>query len=250
MCKGRNKGKKKKSATRKISEIADHPTENCATCSKEFTDENDRLIGCDRCLKWFCQPCTKLSDLMYNALNEQTDVDSLYWYCKDCTAPAKKEVRTGCVIDKRCKELEDKLEKVRSRILEDMKKEIKDELTLKMAAFKQDFEQQIADLRADLTTNTTRTDNENTISPGPHATAASTKASIDEMSLRDEKKTNIIIFSVPESDSIVSEERVEHDEKFVIEFLNTIKCDTLNVKKIFRLGQKCCKIKNRLHSII
>ena len=52
------------------------------------------------------------------------------------------------------------------------------------------------------------------------------------------KTTNIIIFSVPESDSIVSEERVEHDEKFVIEFLNTIKCDTLNVKKIFRLGQK------------
>lgn len=81
-------------------EIAENDSLTCKGCDKIFVDDSDRLIGCDRCLKWYCQLCAGISDSLYNAINEDS-TNAVAWFCNVCVKPAKNEVRTGCLIEKK-----------------------------------------------------------------------------------------------------------------------------------------------------
>lgn len=108
-----------------------------------------------------------------------------------------------------------------------------------------EFNQKIEALKGEITTEATESAKQaatksvkEVVDKPTESTEQSTTASVKEIAEREEKKRNVIIFNVEESTSVVSEERVKHDEEYVTDLLKATKCDKLTVKKVFRLGPK------------
>ena len=212
-------------------ELADDGSLTCKGCDKTFVDDSDRLIGCDRCLKWHCQLCAGISDTLYNAINDDS-TNAVAWFCNVCVKPAKNEVRTGCLIEKKCKQIETKMESMRSAL----------DLSINNAINKlrTEFNEKIEALKGDITTEATESAKKAASESVKEAvtTEQSTTASVKEIAEREERKSNIVVFNVPECISVVSEERVKHDEEYVTDLLKATKSEKLTVKKVFRLGPK------------
>ena len=86
----------------------------CNGCKEIFTDENTKMICCDRCQKWYCTKCMNITDAFYSFLVSK-EAEDVVWFCKVCKEPAKKAIIEDKCIEDRCKEYIKKInEKLRS----------------------------------------------------------------------------------------------------------------------------------------
>ena len=60
---------------------ADPPTP-CKIC--DILVENQKAIGCDKCLKWFHSDCTDLTNDQYKFLSRKNTPTSIKWFCPSC----------------------------------------------------------------------------------------------------------------------------------------------------------------------
>ena len=72
------------------------------------------MICCDRCQKWYCTKCVNITDALYSFLASK-EADDIAWFCKACKEPAKKAIIKDKCIEDKCKEYTKKInEKLRS----------------------------------------------------------------------------------------------------------------------------------------
>ena len=57
--------------------------QKCGTCKKDLTDEQ-KAIGCDKCLIWHHIECENMSENLYDMIAETEEDDGIRWYCKTC----------------------------------------------------------------------------------------------------------------------------------------------------------------------
>ena len=180
----------------------------CKVCENVFVDEGDKLIECERCGEWECFDCSNLMVTEYQVLTSSKA--KIHWYCASCNEAAVKAVQTDKLIEEKCKEY---FVTVRKEMAE-----IKDELDSKISGVDTRLEdvnkklkQEIKDLRDQLSEQSSGFDQKI-----DDKLSNSAQKSIEEMSWREERKLNIVIFNVVESVSTDVEERKEHDKNILM----------------------------------
>ena len=58
------------------------PPATCKIC--DTLVENQKAIGCDKCLKWFHSDCTDLTNEQYKFLSKKNTPASIKWFCPSC----------------------------------------------------------------------------------------------------------------------------------------------------------------------
>jgi uncharacterized CHY-type Zn-finger protein len=68
---------------------------SCGSC-RETLREPDKALKCDFCDRWFCLPCSQLSENVYVLLIEE-GMDNLMWFCEGCkhALPGVKNIVKG-----------------------------------------------------------------------------------------------------------------------------------------------------------
>jgi len=94
----------------------------CKRCESVFSDEEGKLIECERCEKWECLDCSGLEEAEYTLLNSRSS--TIHWYCTGCNAQAISAVKSDNLIEEKCKSY---FEAVRGEI-----SQVKDELDSKI----------------------------------------------------------------------------------------------------------------------
>ena len=54
---------------------------SCKECENQFTNVDDKVIGCDSCTSYYCIECIEMTEKEYKVLHRQ---DCL-WHCPTCT---------------------------------------------------------------------------------------------------------------------------------------------------------------------
>ena len=50
----------------------------CEICAVGFKEDDDKLMSCDRCMKWNCAECLGMSEAIYSFFV----ASGSHWYCK------------------------------------------------------------------------------------------------------------------------------------------------------------------------
>ena len=175
---------------------------SCKFCS---TSTGDKFIQCERCEGWSCITCSKLNDAEYDALSGENLL--IHWYCVDCNQAALTAVKTDNLIEEKCKHY---------------MFQIQDELETKMT-------NEFTKVREEL--NSLRHEQEQYIDK-------KVDERMNEMQNREERKNNLVLFNIPESEHADGADRKQDDRQFidnVLAYLNATDCTYVNV---FRLGKK------------
>ena len=61
----------------------------CEICNVDFINLDDELLQCERCFKWNCTDCLKMSTPMYQMMSGRPD---MHWFCPVCERPAMSAV--------------------------------------------------------------------------------------------------------------------------------------------------------------
>ena len=75
----------------------------CNICKTIFTDEESKILCCDRCELWFCTSCANVTNAGYMFLSSK-EAEDVAWYCKSCKLQAKNAVLEDKSIEDKCKE--------------------------------------------------------------------------------------------------------------------------------------------------
>lgn len=212
----------------------------CKTCLTVFTKQDDKLIQCDRCNKWVCLECTGVDENTYAVLNTPKG-KRLHWFCKECEEDAMKAVHIDMEIKERCDEY--------LGILRDEIKEVKQELTNKvsmevgavrvdMDALRQETEKTTTSLSKEIS-DLKKTFESSSQSPGSSAEQLNeaAAANMKEISERDSRKNNIIIFNLKESEKDDPKNRIDEDLEQARALLHAIQVK-VPIQNPVRLGKK------------
>lgn len=235
---------------------ADNNDENeeswiCKYCKKEFSDDSDKLVVCERCEMKVCLACTNgtVTDADYELLSRPDC--SLHWFCALCDQSAMSAVKSDNLIETKCRqysenmknELKAELQKqlgLFSNRLDEMEKKMSDfqknvpesqeavkeqysEIVKKVAQFEKNLE-------AVDKSDRTKTENETHV----------IRDSAQEIDERSRRKNNLIWFGIPEDNSEQAEDRIKADKTKVDDILKSVfdVKDSGAVAKARRLGAK------------
>lgn len=275
--------KKKKSTgiadnaiTAKKSRDLDVETDNkCGSCSKIVDD--DGSIMCEVCDTWFHQKCSGISDSLFEALDEDTDTDSVHWYCQTCNKRVSKLIQEVARMDERqdtleleliktkrqldkvkedCSKFESSIESLYNRVSDlekcessaaleinsmesKMEEKLQIEVAKKMEAIKPTFSEVVSN-QLDSKISQVNVD----MTKFQKELDRARKEAEDEKE-RENRGNNIVIFRVKESDS----DGIVEDTKFCMELFNIalgveVQESDLQIKGIVRLGKRVVSTNN------
>ena len=83
------------------------------------SDQESKIIYCDRCELWFCISCTNVTEACYKFLSSEDAID-ITWYCKTCKLLTKKAITEDRNIEQKwmeyTKELKQKMNSIEAII--------------------------------------------------------------------------------------------------------------------------------------
>ena len=224
---------------------------NCGTCSKSTGDEN--WLGCEVCDKWFHAKCQAITSDVHKII---TDTPTCHWYCKQCNVKIGKLIPGLCKLNERCDLLEKELEKSKKELSKQMEKSTSDtqrtinglqkdfeSLEIKVLKIEQDINRQLEEnkpekLEVKWSDIVKKMDND---IQSVSSTLRETKQNAIEERDRENRRNNIVIHRIPESDFPKLEERNKADVDFCLQLFN----NAMNVgvteedfKGVFRLGKR------------
>ena len=203
---------------------ADQPDSlTCHICNQVLTDENTKIICCDRCEYWYCIKCANIPEAGYAFLASQ-DAEAVAWYCRPCKLPAKTTVLEEKSIEDKCKEymerINQRMETIESSIqrkaekttVEEVQKKIEDiEKKIKIIEEGKEGRKSWADIM--------ETPEKKTVE---EAIEKQLRDRENEEKDRQNRKNNIIIFGLPESKATENEQRKDEDIKRIVGLSKTI----------------------------
>ena len=179
----------------------------CGSCDEEVK-RNDKNVECDACKKKYHTSCSKLSDAECNVLSTKTN---LKWYCQLC----ENDVKDILSNFEKFKKVSHEISKLKSDMDEKLKV----------------FEDRLTKCEASNDNNdyaVTSRNNSNNVAELNRA----------ELDLIESKKSNLIYFNIPESDSDNISDRMKHDFKLVSETYKNVKIDHTDITTLYRVGKK------------
>ena len=182
----------------------------CFKCDKEVTSKGAaaKAVQCGYCKLWVHQGCLKICDEVYNWIAQQQ-----HFICDNCKHSASETKQQLMGFTTRLEELEER-DKQREKEIADINK------------------------RLELVSNKVESGGGATIDMAHN----SELSVLRELNERESKKSNLVIHSIPESDSRIGSERKEHDLQMLTDILSQIKQNDVEVDKdvsfITRLGEQ------------
>ena len=222
--KGAGKGRAKKSQSKQsVSNANDNDdTATCVKCYEVFTDQNDKLMLCERCENWFCTNCLQMDDDVYSVMVDRKD---LHWFCEECEKPAITAVRTDKEIEERCAAYMSSI----THRLDDIENKLSTKADIVSV---NDLESRVTSLEG---TNGEGVEAQ----AGESVTTVSVSDTIAEQKEREYRANNIMIYNIPESQSSEAGDRIKEDVDTVERILAALDIeDTDVIEKCVRIGKK------------
>ena len=251
---GRKRHKTGTSTKSKISSSQGYAeTDICAKC-EQVIDSASKALMCDECEMWFCSQCLGISDELYDIMNRQ-DIDHLKVNCDNCKSRPTSSVIKQQILDMQTKTMGmlstqfAKLENNLSASLETMIKNqmdkyfdqkfsehFREQIDSKIVQSSKTIESRImnqVDLRLKQVIQESKVDN--TKSDIAKVVEEANKEARD----KEQRKSNLIIFNLKESEKKSFEDQLSHDYDKVKEIVKTLDLPesiTVDIKRIHRLG--------------
>ena len=252
---GKGKGRKDGSAEDLDEKrVSTRNEECCVDCGKEVLDSHQG-VKCDACGFWHHANCEKVSDEVFDFLQSHGSVESVMWYCRKCTVVCKGFMKLMNDILESQLRMEERLDEVISGVEKKMV-ETGDVMERKMSELvgkwetdkrsqdddgsKQEPQQRIeAKVDALLeTVSANKTDSHYVQDCVEDAILVKMAEEHEEAEEIRKRKSNVVIFGVPESSETDFEKRRTDDEDQLQTVLHLIKCDNTTVNKIVRMGRR------------
>jgi hypothetical protein len=203
-------------------------------------------IKCDACDFWHHCECEGV-DEVYSFLVEHEKEMSLQWYCKKCIVTCGKMREMMMKMHQHQQRLEERVD--------EMAKTMGNKI-VELAAAVNDISNGVGTENRDK-----EQENQRRVEEKVDALASVVKGQqkVEDMQLHDcmqqairlqrqeeteeleeirKRRTNIIIHGLKESSNEEAEERKEEDEELIVNLMHSIKCDTVSVNSVVRLGKR------------
>ena len=250
----------------------------CRKCTSEVKS-NHSGVACDLCSKWYHAKCVGITAEPYKFLKSHcvdasTDNDAqsnenggVMWFCQDCMGPASQMIKKISAVQNRQDEIEAELRQTTKRMntIDLELKENKRELELKVNKNKNDIKEmqnELLDINAklqmvqeDVTMNTENVKWSDIVSQAVETkfetvsadinmvekTIEETRIKAQEIRDKEDRRNNIILYKVPESQPGSFEEVIRHDSEYFLDM-----CDKVfgldiareDVKRVYRIGRR------------
>ena len=248
----------------------------CKKCTTEVKS-NHNGVGCELCGKWYHAKCVGITNETYKFLKTccvEASPDSghasnggVMWFCQDCMGPVTQMLRNITAIQKRQEDIEEELKQVK-RTVNSMNLEIKetrketDSKIIESQNHIKDLQKEMLDMNAKLQMvqddvsmsqeNVKWSDIVNqavdskleTVSVGINMMEKSieeTRIKTQEIRDKEDRRNNIILYGVPESQPGSYEEVMKHDHEYFLQMCEEVfglDVTREDVKKLYRIGRR------------
>lgn len=199
----------------------------CDTCEVVFQSDQSKLLECEYCKTHRCIKCLNMPALCYKGISGREDSP---WFCNNCLSKTLKCIREVKSIEERCNEFMRKFEEqVNSRF---------DKLEHNLGSYRSELDEVkevIGEIKSFSTAKTPDWQRTDPISP----TSVITQAT-KEVQSRVDRRNNILVFNVPESDSNIKDQVVKNDTDVFLEMCNIVEADVQenDIGYLKRIGKK------------
>ncbi len=268
--------KKSKSGTSKT-KVSTRDQESvwvCEECQHGYASEDDKVVSCSQCRKYFCLECIEMTDSEYETL-ARPDV---FWLCPVCVPKTRDLWDNDSHFEEKCdvmmEEMQKKMNTIEQKLEEKLDNHmIMEEMQKKMNTIEQKLEEKLdnhakslaQDLPAQISTLETKLDNQfkSLSNEMPHSmsktwtslfnndnkteTQPSFRAIMKETLVeqkkeeadRENRENNIIIYNVDESEKVNAGDHTEDNMTFFKTLCEEVlQIQIPNTKKNIRLGKK------------
>lgn len=217
----------------KLSRLLNKPVDVCGHCNKKCAT-NDEAIQCDLCSTWVHASCENLSLEQYNSLCQLTSCTNIVYYCNlnSCSNRVRsimaEWIHTSSDTFKSLKESH-------THLLSEWKNLCKNlsDLSSKLDIL-QSSETELGNRIKDTTSALSAAN----FSPATTVTTNATDI-VDEYLSRERRKSNLIIYGLPEPNGSTPAERRSNDDTNVCGLIKSeFNIDNIEISKSFRLGKR------------
>lgn len=248
---------KEKTRTKSISKSSkksnSDPQLECEKCEKSVNN----LICCERCVKWLCLVCAgNMSDDTYKLLKQE----DITWFCIPCRGPAVQAAQTDKLIEDRCKHylmkameeicnvkselkgdiqnMSNKVDKLTEKV--DGLDNLREDLTTvkeQVVATVKDLQRDVVDLKSkpEIESNGNIESLKQKISSLETQLDKNKEETSREITQRELRKQNVIVFNVPQSRAEDSANRNQQDSEYFMRLCNELKLDDIEITGVTRL---------------
>ena len=229
------KSKKPKKATKKPVLEKSKVEFVCGKCEdyvkeeEEVKKDADKSISCEKCAKWFHQPCTDLTpeDMDYMRIKAKA---SVVWMCNDCIESGSGERARMQNLEQQINNQSLQLNKImelfggmKEKVVEEVSEILEAKFEQKFKDFTSTFENKIADTNKNIDSKMTEKVDERA----------------EEMEEREKRALNLILWNIPESKKITKAEIRQEDLEAAENTIRTIvDLDEGEISETIRLGKK------------
>lgn len=207
----------------------------CGKCEEyvkedeEVRTDAEKSISCDKCLRWYHQPCTDLStdDMEYLCTKAKA---SVVWLCTDCTQTSGGERAKIHNLESTIRAQSLKLDKM-MELIGSMKEKVIEEVS---GILEKKFEQKIQE-----TTEKFENKISDTSKNIDSKMSEKVEEKVEEMEEREKRALNLILWNIPESKAITKAEIKQNDLKTAEDiFRKIVDLDSDEISETTRLGKK------------
>eukprot|EP00745_Piridium_sociabile_P035976 TRINITY_DN63634_c0_g2_i1.p1 TRINITY_DN63634_c0_g2~~TRINITY_DN63634_c0_g2_i1.p1 ORF type:complete len:249 (+),score=45.64 TRINITY_DN63634_c0_g2_i1:113-859(+) len=185
----------------------------CTACTESFSDPS-KLVQCDRCDGYTCQSCSGMSKEQWRCNVTSNPKGKgprkMSFFCDSCQPHALREVKMGNLIDEKCKTMQEQIDV--------FKQEVSDRLDNELGKVRKDMEE----MKNQMTGHDKAV--EDRISERVNEKMSDCgRLSVLELQEREDRKANLILINIPESEKDTATERIDDDIKSIEAILSELK---------------------------
>lgn len=203
-------------------------------CKSPISEDDDKVVGCSRCDKYYCTVCLDISDEVYEALARP----DLFWFCPSCYRKAKACWESDAKFEEQCDKFMGTVEKK----LGALEKQVEEKFNVcldQMQKCSKEMPEKVKQSFAEAVKNSAPIQ---PVQTTPNLTEIMKEAMDQQKKAADDQEArgkNIIIYNVEESTNNTADERITDDTQF----FNSLCGDVLQLGsyesiKIVRIGAK------------
>lgn len=191
---------------------------NCKLCSKQFSDETDKIVQCEYCNDYYCSKCLNLSKSDYEVFK----IPSLHWFCPECDSKVMQNLKHERQIEERCA--------VFMQAMENRTVTLETEIKTKVSSdqVKEIVESVINESKNKVTTDTNRVDLD---------IAQTVEKKVSEIRESTIKEKNIIMYGISETNDKIPAVRKESDTRYVEQLTTFLDINCERYENVIRLGK-------------
>ena len=226
--------------------------EKCKACGTVI-DSNSKAISCNFCEKWLCIECLGISAVLYKELVGNPDAPVII-PCKDCSSHVASMNKMSFTLNevksrqddtfRQLNDLSKEMSSLNNELKKTVQKAVKEEVSMQIGLKMEEVERALEskmNKRLNEMENEVKGATSNMHQDDTKKIQEIVTEALNEDKEREKRKPNLMMFRVPESSSIDSQERIEYDKKIAAKVLRHLedRDDIIgNIKRVFRMGRK------------